>query len=357
MLNFTVGPVMSEDSIRAIAGEQIPYFRTPAFSALMLENERRVKEFFGAPEGARAVFLTGSGTASMEAAVINTLTARDRAIVVEGGSFGARFREICEIHGIPHTSIVCEAGKTLRADQLEPFDGKDYTAFLVNLDETSTGVLYDIDLISDFCKRNGLFLIVDSISSFLCDQFDMAKSGVNVVLTGSQKALALAPGLSILVLDREAQRRTEEIKVRSLYFDLNGYFSNMDRGQTPFTPAVGVLLQLHKRLEQIEKSGGVSAEIARTAERARYFRSHLNEFSLTPFADAPSNAVTAVKPAGENAYEIFETLMNEYGIFICPNGGALRNTVFRVGHIGALTQADYDALFAAMRDLKRRGIL
>ena len=105
MLNFTVGPVQSAECVKKIGAEDCPYFRTQEFSDVMLESERLVKKFAGAPEGARAVFITGSGTASMEATVMNVLTPQDRVLVVNGGSFGHRFCELCEIHGVPHDEI------------------------------------------------------------------------------------------------------------------------------------------------------------------------------------------------------------------------------------------------------------
>ncbi len=348
LLNFAVGPVMADDETLKVGGEQVPYFRTADFSAVMLENERIFLALLNADEEARALFLTGSGTASMEAAVMNTLTPEDRAIVVNGGSFGARFCEICEIHGIPHTQIVCEAGKTLTSEQLAPFDGAGYTAFIVNLCETSTGVLYDIKLISDFCKRNGLFLIVDAVSAFLCDEIDMSSSGADVVVTGSQKALALSPGLSLVCLSPCALRRVERNEVRSLYFDFKAYLKDGERGQTPFTPAVGILLQLNARLVSIEENGGVRAELARTADKANYFREKVKSLPVGFFADRMSNSVTALT-ANKSAYSIFERLMQK-GIWVCPNGGALRDKVFRVGHMGALSRSDYDRLIAALGD-------
>ena len=178
MINFTVGPVQCCDKIHAIGAEDVPYFRTAEFSETMLENEGLMRKFTGAPEGSRAVFITGSGTASMEAVVMNVLTPNDRVLVVNGGSFGDRFCKICEVHGIPHDEIMLGMGKKLRQENLEPRntlntrkrkeekgEGK-YTAFLVNKHETSTGVHYDMRLISEYCKKNNLLLIVDNISSF-----------------------------------------------------------------------------------------------------------------------------------------------------------------------------------------------
>lgn len=207
MLNFTVGPVTSGKAVCSIGAEQIPYFRTSDFSGLMFENESLMIKFAKSPVESRVVFMTGSGTLSMEAAIMNCFTSSDKVIVIDGGSFGHRFVEMLEIHGIPYTIIKHDFGCGVGAGLLEKYDGQGYTDFLVNLDETSVGVLYDIELISDFCKRNNLFLVIDSISSFLCDPFDMTALNAHVMITGSQKALACPSGVSILVLMPEAVER------------------------------------------------------------------------------------------------------------------------------------------------------
>ncbi len=360
MLNFTVGPVMSGDAVRAIGAEQVPYFRTPEFSALMLENEELVKKFAGAGPGSRVAFLTGSGTAAMEAAVINLFTDRDRVLVIDGGSFGHRFVELLEIYGIPHTVLRPAFAHGVTAEDLAPYEGKGYTGFLVNLDETSVGVLYDIRLISDFCRRNGIFLVVDSISSFLCDPFEMASLDVQAMIAGSQKALACPPGISLIVLSEKAVKRVYENRPRTMYLDLKLALTNGERGQTPFTPAVGTLRQIHQRLLEIDAAGGVEAEIARIGGLARYFRGKLAESGL-PFATVShslSNAVTPLAPTnGHPAYEIFTMLKDEYGIWVCPNGGELRDRIFRVGHLGALREVDYDTLLNALKDMQSRNLL
>ena len=105
MLNFTVGPVMSDDAVRAVGAEQVPYFRTPEFSQVMFENENLVKKFAKADEKSRVVFITGSGTASMEATVMNVFSPNDKVIVINGGSFGHRFVQLCQIHDIPYAEI------------------------------------------------------------------------------------------------------------------------------------------------------------------------------------------------------------------------------------------------------------
>lgn len=357
MLNFAVGPVMSSEEVRAIGAEQVPYFRTAEFSAVMLENEKLVLKFAKAPAGSRVVFLTGSGTASMEAAVMHTLTTQDKALVVNGGSFGHRFERMLQLHEIPHTEIRLSMGKALTAEMLAPYENQGYTAFLVNIDETSTGVLYDIDLIGDFCRRNDIYLIVDAISAFFTDPLDMTAKGIDLMLTGSQKALACPPGVSLIVLTPRALERVEKGKTKCMYLDLKDALKNGERGQTPFTPAVGTLRQINARLRQIDRAGGVDAEIARIAGLAAYFRAQIKDLPFELVSESPTNAVTPLHPTTAKAYDIFTILKDEYGIWICPNGGEMRDTVFRVGHIGDLHESDYDTLIAAFRDLQKRGII
>lgn len=359
MINFTVGPVQSSEAVHAIGARDVPYFRTAEFSEVMLENERLMLEFAGAPEGSRAVFITGSGTASMEAAVMNLLTPGDRALVVNGGSFGSRFCRICEIHGIPHDEIRLATGRALKREDLNDAETrrrgegqKQYTAFLVNKHETSTGVHYDMRLIGEYCRAHGLLLIVDNISSFLCDEFDMAALGADVMITGSQKALACPPGVSVIVLSPRALERVAKNDPRCLYFDLKSALKDQERGQTPFTPAVGTLLQINARLKEIELAGGVAAEVAKAKGLAEYFRAGIKGLPLEIVSESLSNAVTPLHPTnGMSAYDIFLKLKGEHGIWVCPNGGELKDKVFRVGHMGNLTTKDYDRLVAALVDV------
>ncbi|WP_163436641.1 alanine--glyoxylate aminotransferase family protein [Fibrobacter succinogenes] len=352
MINFTVGPVQSSDAVRAIGAEQVPYFRTAEFSELMFENERLIKKFAKATDDSKVAFITGSGSAGMETAIMNTLTPADKAIVVNGGSFGHRFVELCELHEIPFDEIKLAPGKALKAEHLAAYEGKGYTTFIVNKHETSTGVHYDMKLISDFCKRNNLFLIVDCISTFLADPFNMAELGADIMITGSQKALACPPGISVMALSPKALARVEKVKCKCQYLDLKIALKNAERGQTPWTPAVSILRQINARLKEIDANGGVEAEIARTASLANYFRERIKDLPFEIVSESLSNAVTPLHPTTASAYDIFLKIKDEYGMWICPNGGDMKDTVFRVGHIGALTTADYDKLIDAFKDLQ-----
>lgn len=357
MLNFTVGPVMSSESVRAIGQEQVPYFRTPEFSEVMFENERLVKEFAHVEDNGRVVFMTCSGTGSMEATVMNVFTPKDKVLVINGGSFGHRFVQLCQIHDIPYTEINPQFGYDITDEDLAQYDGKGYTGFLVNVDETSTGVLYNIYRISDFCKRNDIFLVVDSISSFLCDPFNMKELKADIMITGSQKALACPPGISLIAMSERAVDRINHNDVKSMYFDLKDALKNGERGQTPFTPAVGILRQINKRLKEIKAQGGVDSEVARIHAQAVDFREKIKGLPFEFVSHSMPNAVTALHPTTAKAYEIVCIIKDEYHIWICPNGGDMKDRVFRVGHIGALTHEDNTTLVNAFKDLQKRGII
>lgn len=357
MLNFTVGPVQSSECVKEIGALDVPYFRTQEFSNIMLENEKLMKKFAYTSEDSSVVFMTGSGTASMDAIINNLFTQEDKLLIINGGSFGHRFCEICDVYEIPYTDIKLNFGEQISKEKLNEYDGKGYTAFLVNLDETSTGILYDINVISEFCNKNNLFLVVDAISAFFADEIKMTKSHINTLITGSQKALACPPGISIIVLDRESKKRVYANKTKCYYLDLKKALENQKRGQTPFTPAVGTLIQINARLKEIDANGGVEIEMNKIQSLALDFRSRIKDLPFEFATKDMPNGVTALKPLTASAYDIFLILKDEYNIWICPNGGELKDKIFRVGHLGNLTIDDNTTLINAFKDLKKRKII
>ncbi len=366
---FTVGPVEMYPETLDIAGKQLPYFRTAEFSEIMFENERLIKKAVYAGDDAKAAFLTTSGTGAMEAAVINCFTSRDRVLIINGGGFGRRFCEICERHGIAFDSVDLKFGEVLTKDRLpecgsneadlpktgiakENFEKKNskYTGLLVNIDETSTGQLYDIKMLSEYCKENDMYFIVDAISSFGADEIKFDEYGIDVLIIGSQKALALSPGIAITVMSESIiKNRIEKITCPCYYLDLRDHLKNMERGQTPFTPAVGILLELNQRLQYID-SVGIEKIIADTKELADYFREKARAIGIKIPEYPLSNAVTPIL-FDCGAGHIFETLKNEHGIFITPSGGELADKLLRVGHIGNLKKEDYDELLIKIEEL------
>jgi len=291
---FTPGPIAMDDETIAIGGTQAQYFRTPAFSSMMLECEVMLRETMDAPNDARMIFLTASGTAAMEASVMNLFTSNDKVLIINGGTFGKRFKQICAIHRIPFEAIDLEWNEAFRPEMLNQYENSGLTGMLVNVCETSTGQLYPMDVISAFCKRNHACLVLDTISAFLCDPFSMKETGADAVIVSSQKGLALHPGMSFVAVSKKAfDDRCAKNDVRSMYFNFKDYAEDMVRGQTPFTPAVGIINQLHEKLKRLLKKG-VSASIVHISELATHFRQNFSEqkhFSIPDYYPL-SNSLT-----------------------------------------------------------------
>jgi aspartate aminotransferase-like enzyme len=142
-----------------------------------------------------------------------------------------------------------------------------------------------------------------------------------------------------------------------MYLDLKAALKDGERGQTPFTPAVGILLQINERLRKIDRAGGVDTEKENIATIAQDFRRKIKGLPFEIVSESMSNAVTPLHPTTASANDIFLTLKDEYGIWVCPNGGELKDKLFRVGHLGALTVEDNDKLIAAFKDMQKRGLI
>jgi len=349
---FTVGPVEMFEETMKIGGEQVPYFRNDEFSEVMLYCMRKTKEFLNCDEDGDLITLTCSGTGAMEATILNCFTEDDHLLVIDGGTFGHRFTQICEIHGIPYTPVKLSFGETLTKEKLEDVaKNLNFTALLVNIDETSTAQLYDKKLLSDFCRERGIYFIADCISSFLADELDMKKYAIDAVILSSQKAFSLAPGLAFVALSNKLlTERVMNLPSKTMYLDFKSHIENGRRGQTPFTPAVRVVLEWKKMIERIDRLG-IDKIVSDTEERARHFRKGIKSIGLR-YPDYPlSNACTPVVFSENNAMEIYKELIQKYGFVVNPSGGELGNKMFRVSHIGNLTIEDNERLLRALKEL------
>ncbi len=344
---FTPGPVTLPDSVRQAAREPIVYHRTPAFSSTITRCEWFLRELSGAGSRDRALILTASGTGAMEATVMNLLQPGDTAIVVQGGDFGDRFAAICDCHDVKVRPIAVTPGSSCSDAEFDKITGYGADALLVTHHETSTGALHDLAAASRYCRKHGLLLIVDAIGSFLADPINMEELQVDALIFSSQKALALPPGLSFVVLSARAIGLLRARRSRSYYFDFSRHLADLERGQTPFTPAVGLVMQLERRLGDVFAEGA-ERSIARVAELARDFRGLMEGLPYEFFASVPSNAVTALRPTDGRPATAHVAELLARGFTVCPNGGALAESIFRVGHLGALTPRDNLSLALAM---------
>jgi aspartate aminotransferase-like enzyme len=352
---FTPGPIAMDPETLAVGGIQSQYFRTPEFSQIMLNCVEMFKIVLDAPEDTRMIFLTASGTAAMEASVMNLFTSKDKVLIISGGTFGKRFKQICEIHQISVESIDLKWSEPFSCEMLKLYENKGITGMLVNMCETSTGQLYPMEEIADFCKRNHICLVVDAISSFLCDPFSMKKLGAATIIISSQKGLALQPGMSFIAVTKEAfEERCAKNKPQTLYFRFTDYERDVIRGQTPYTPAVSIINQLAEKLNRLT-SEGILLYIQYMKEITTYFREQLLAKTQFLIPNYPlSNCLTPVYCPKNNAKVIFEFLKNQHNIYITPCAGDIELFLFRVAHMSRqITKQDIDELIFILGEIEK----
>jgi aspartate aminotransferase-like enzyme len=362
MKHFIVGPVEMYPSTKEIYKDGITYFRTDEFSKITNETLARLASLIGNETPNSLIYLTASGTAAMEAVVENCVNKNDKALVINGGTFGKRFCELLKYHNIQFEAINLAWNETLTYEHLRPYENEDFTTMFVNLHETSTGQLYDIQMLSEFCHKKNMFLIVDAISTFMADDYNMNKYGIDVTIISSQKGLSLSAGMSMVSFsERMLEKVKNNTQVASCYFDFKDYLKNIERGQTPYTPCVGIMYELQDMLNLIEKSGGKDAWLAKIKQKAQYFRKKASELGFK-IPDYPlSDMLTPLVFEDVSAYEIIQYLKNEYRIFVNPCGGAMADKMMRVSHIGNTTIEDIDELLEKMmlsiEKVKKQGAL
>ncbi len=337
-----------------MGSKQPPYCRTHEFSQLthvILEGLGYVFQTAGP-----VIILTGSGTAAMEAVGLNFLRDDDKVLVINAGTFGQRWCDLCAVQGISYEALRLEAGADLDLGSLASALSKEVTVLFVTAHETSTGALFDIEAIGRMTRELGVLLVVDAISSICADRFLMDDWHVDVALLSSQKALALPPGLAFIAMGDRALSRLESIRPKTLYLNVREYLTNQERGQMPFTPAIGLFLQLHQRLLDI-KEMTLDHLIRQHHQKASEFREALETLRLGTLPAHPSNAMTAVTCGELDAHGIVQALRTRHTIEVAPNGGALKSRIFRVSHMGEHHPDDSQALVRALKEVTVRSSL
>ena len=360
---FTIGPVEMYPSTRIVREKGYVHFRTNEYSEIVKSSLKRLSDLLGNSVENSLIYLSASGTASMEATIENCMSIQDKALVINGGAFGHRFCELLKYHNVSYNSIDLNWNETLTKEHLLPYENKDYTALFVNLHETHTGQLYDIKMLSDFCKRNKLYFIVDAISAFLADEYDMEKYGVDLTIISSQKGLCLSPGCSFVSFSKRMIDKINKNPITSSkYFDFKDYLINIPRGQTPYTPPVCIMYELQDMLNLIDSEGGKHARLQTIKEKCDYFREKATEIGLK-IPDYPlSNMLTPVEfDDNISAYDVIQVLKDKYRIFVNPCGGDMANKLLRVSHIGNTTIDDIDDLIEklqlAIKEVKQKELV
>jgi aspartate aminotransferase-like enzyme len=351
---FVPGPVEIPEEIRSIGSQRLPYMRTSSFGELHHEVVKGLNDLI--LHKGETLLYTASGTGAMEAAVLSLFEPEEQVVVVNGGTFGQRWLEICNLHKLKTIEIRLEPGKDLSLETLKQHLSETVRGVFINSHETSTGHLYDVQAIGHAIRASNALFIVDAIGSVCADPYRMDEWGVDATILSSQKGLSLPPGMSFLALSERARSKAISVPRRSYYLHAAEYLQNAKRGQAPYTIAIGIMLQLQARLRQIH-ARGIEALNHAHKTRAEYFRNAVKELPLGLLPARPSNGITAlvVRSEKQNAFDIVKRLESEHRIYVAPNAEPLRDKVFRVGHFGDQPIEHLDILVKALKEIFHQG--
>ncbi len=338
---LTPGPTpVPPESLKAMA-KPIIHHRTPQFQEILKETEDGLKYVFETKS--HVLIFTASGTGAMEGTVCSLLSSGDKAIVVRAGKFGERWGELCDAYGIEFISVDVEWGKAVDPQAIKKILDKEskVKAVYVTLCETSTGVATDIEAIAKIIKDTQAVLVVDAISALGAVPLKTDDWGIDVVVSGSQKGLMIPPGLAFVSLNEKAWRLVEASRLPKYYFNFKAYKKSIEKNDTPYTPAVNLIIGLNEALKIIKKDG-LANVIARHRKHAQAVRTACKALGLELFApDACSDAVTSVKvPDGVDGTKLVKTMRDKYGVAIAGGQAQLKGKIFRIATMGYITAAD-----------------
>jgi len=346
------GPTPVPSEVLLAMAAPIIHHRTPEYEALFTEVRAALKRLF--QTSAEVIPLACSGTGAMEAAVVNTLSAGDRVIVVRAGKFGDRWVDLAKAYGLQVIDLSAPFGHTVDAarvtEALKSYP--EAKAVLVQHSETSTGVLHDVRAYAAATRPHDAILVVDAVSSLGIADLPMDAWGIDLIVSGSQKGLMLPPGLGFCALSEKAWRKTKTSTLPKFYFNLGDELKYVAKNEVRFTPAVSIVVGLREALRMVEAEG--LANVFKRHDRlARATRAGAEALGLELFAKAtPSPAVTAVvPPPGVDSEKVVAAYAQGQNITIAGGQGEMKGKLFRLGHMGYAAEFDVINALAALEQV------
>jgi aspartate aminotransferase-like enzyme len=327
--------------------------RGPEYKKMHLEVTEKLKEVFQTKND--LYLLTGSGTGGLEAAVVNVLSPGDRVLSVSIGVFGDRWADIARTFGAEVVPLNIEWGKAAEPEAVEDAikANPDIKAVMVTHNETSTGVTNPLEAISRVVKKAGKLLLVDAISSLSSVDLPVDKWGCDVVVTGSQKGWMVPPGMFFASISKEGWEAYEKATMPRFYWDFGKAKSYLEKGENPWTPAVSIVYALSVALDMILKEG-IQNVFQRHARIGQMTRNGVKALGLSMFAEETyaSNTVSAVAAShGLNIAKLRELMQSEYDIVLSGGQQTMSGKIFRIGHLGLVTEQDITELLAALEEV------
>jgi len=336
------GPTALPPSVREAGGRQMVNHRGDEFKALLRRVEAGMKPYFGTEHD--VILLTCAGTGALEAAVVNTLSPGDAVLAVTIGAFGDRFAKVAEVYGAAVTRLEIEWGEAADPAAVGEAAGAiaDLRAVLLTHNETSTGVTNDIGALAAAIRgvAPDALILVDAISALGAVPFSMDDWGLDLVVTGSQKAWMAAPGMAMAAVGPRAWAAGETARMPRFYLDLKRHRDTAVNGETPWTPAVAVLYQVDEGLRLMQAEGdGVFARHAACAAMTRAGLRALG-FELLAADAVASRTVTAARIPEGLDWKAFNGALKRRGLEVAGGQGRLKGRIFRLGHLGSVTTDD-----------------
>jgi len=347
------GPTPIPHEISQSMGSSIINHRGPKFKELLEEVTANLKKVY---ETESEMFvLTASGTGAMEAGIVNFISPGERVLALTNGAFGDRLENIALTYGVEIESVSSEWGSPFDYEEIEEKLANDKSheikAILVVHNESSTGLMNDIEKISKLRRGHPALLIVDTISSMGAVHLPVDEWEIDVCLTGSQKALYLPPGLSFISVNSRAMKAMDNCTMGKFYFSLKKAREFLEKGQTPFTPAIPQVMALKDSLNMLLQAGK-QYNFERHYRMMKATRSAVEAIGLELFVKDlkhASRTVTAVKKPPEIEVSKLRSLMRgKYGVEIAGGQAKLSQDIFRIGHLGAITEMDVITAISAL---------
>ncbi|MEC5423820.1 alanine--glyoxylate aminotransferase family protein [Virgibacillus sp. C22-A2] len=336
------GPSPIPPSVQRAMSQPMIGHRDQETKELLQRIKPDLKPLFGTEQEVNII--TGSGTAGLEAAVVNTVKPGDEVLVIVTGAFGDRFAKICAAYQIKTHRYDVNWGEAVTSDAIKEYLEKypSIKAVFATFCETSTGVLNPVQEIAEavHTHSNTLF-IVDGVSCVGGVEAKMDEWDIDILVTGSQKAMMLPPGLAFIAVSERAWKVIENNTQPRFYLDLKKYRDNLDKDSTPFTPAVSLLFGLEQVLRLIEQEG-LEQVYARHQLMMKMTRAAFNalDIPLLTTDKAASPTVTAIKPADFQADELRRILKEDFSLTMAGGQQHLKGRIFRIGHMGYCSPAD-----------------
>lgn len=344
-LLMTPGPSPVPPFVLESLSKEIIHHRTDEFRDILGRVHEKLKKVFCT--GNPVMILASSGTGAMEASVSNLLSKGDKVITVSGGKFGQRWFEIAKAYSLDAIEMKVDWGNAPNPEDLQKLldENSGVKAVFTTLCETSTATAYDIKALGEVTKKNGLLLVADAISGLGQDKLLADEWGVDVVVSGSQKGLMLPPGLSFISLSQKAQNLLKSSDLNKYYFDLSKALASYHKCDTPFTPAVSLIVGLDVALSCIVQEG-VQERCLKFEKMAEAARQAAKAIGLGVFSRRPSASVTAISvPENIKSGQLVKILRKDYGLSIAGGQAQLKDKIFRIAHMGWINEKDLEECF------------